>query len=489
LLLLPISWLRFQYFFIRERLVRKMVSFWNACLAWFGNLPLKTKLQLSLGWLCLFGLALGVVCLGGIQQIRGVLAPGMEEIQTAAPQPQAAADSAANVNQSVAGTNQQSSTSINQSATGASQSVQLSQAVGHIAHKLQVVVLSLMAFIVLLYLTMAWRLTQIVTRPFVEACEALERLSEHDLTVSVKVTSNDDVGRMSAALNRTIAHLRGVMIGLRDSAEGLNKASAVLGDDTSRTTSNCNCQSGLAQMVLGATNLLAESGRQIEQNSMDAVQASRESSEAAKNGNQVMAGAAQIMGEVASSSKLIYGLMKKLDGRSHEIGKAVITIREISENTNLLALNAAIEAARAGEQGRGFAVVASEVRRLAEHTRSATEEIAQMVESIQQETANTTSVVEASLNSIDAGRIRTEEAHEMLAQIISCANQTETLIEGAASAAGEQSAANQLIADNISQVADLAVATLGASAESAETGESIRAAAAKLSQVVMQFRL
>jgi methyl-accepting chemotaxis protein len=70
-----------------------------------------------------------------------------------------------------------------------------------------------------------------------------------------------------------------------------------------------------------------------------------------------------------------------------------------------------------------------------------------------------------------------------------CANQTETLIEGAASAAGEQSAANQLIADNISQVADLAVATLGASAESAETGESIRAAAAKLSQVVMQFRL
>ncbi len=139
-----------------------------------------------------------------------------------------------------------------------------------------------------------------------------------------------------------------------------------------------------------------------------------------------MATAAHTMGEIASSSSEIRALMGRLDGRSHEISKVVTTIREISENTNLLALNAAIEAARAGEQGRGFAVVAGEVRRLAEHTRSATEEIAGMVAGIQQETASTTAAIESSRSSIEDGRLRTEEAHQMLTEIIQRASQTES---------------------------------------------------------------
>ncbi|WP_439144921.1 methyl-accepting chemotaxis protein, partial [Vogesella mureinivorans] len=78
-------------------------------------------------------------------------------------------------------------------------------------------------------------------------------------------------------------------------------------------------------------------------------------------------------------------MMKRLGESSQQIGKIVTSISQIAAQTNLLALNATIEAARAGEQGQGFAVVAEEVRKLAERSGSATEEISEIVEQIRSE--------------------------------------------------------------------------------------------------------
>lgn len=424
-----------------------MIWLWKYCLVWFGNLRLKTKLLISFGWLCLFTAVLGVVALAGIHKV-GELA-------------------------------------ISHSAVA--NTIQVS--VESMVSQVQYTVLGLLLFILVLDVAMALRLTHIIAVPMIEACGILGRLAQHDLTVQARVVSTDEVGEMNTALNATIEHLRSVLLGLRAQAVQLNQAVVELEKDTALTTTNCTSQSEIAAEVLESAQLLSSMCGEIRHNSNEVNMASRESAQAAHSGGEVMAGAAATMEDVAKSSESIHGLMGQLDQRSREISKAVTVIREISDNTNLLALNASIEAARAGEHGRGFAVVAQEVRQLAEHTRTATEQIGGMVASIQEQTASTIAAVEANRTNIENGRRRTEEAHRMLEEILERAQKTDGFAVHTTSAAAEQARNSQAISESVGRVSELAGASREAAQQAAETARQIAVSAGELGRIFGQFRL
>jgi len=156
----------------------------------------------------------------------------------------------------------------------------------------------------------------------------------------------------------------------------------------------------------------------------------------------VMRAAAATMEKIASATRTVSEKMTSLAHRSEEIGKVVNVIQEISEQTNLLALNAAIEAARAGEHGRGFAVVAGEVRRLAERTKGATEEIAGTIRNIQDETRETLEVMQDSRTAVETGMGETAHARRSLEAIIESSKQVEHQIHLIATAATEQTSAS-----------------------------------------------
>jgi len=408
----------------------------NLALKWFGNLPLQTKLYMSFGWMCLFTAILAAVSLTDIYRI--------------------------------------------QHSTGSQ---------GAIASGSESMILGLLAVILIINFVMAWRLTHLIGDPIVRACQVLEEVSHRDLTVSAPVESTDEVGQMCSALNRTVANMHNMLASLMDNADGLARAAAELSDQTTRSSGNCNLQSQLAQGVLETSRGFAENESAIAQHSHDAAQAGRESSHAAGKGREIMTQAASTMESIATSSRGIGDLMKRLDQRTREIDKSVNAIRDISTNTNLLALNASIEAARAGEQGRGFAVVAGEVRHLAENTRSATEEIARMVKAIQQETAETVLAIESNLSHVMEGQARTEEAQRMLGTIIQRAALTLTLAEATAAAAAEQSIRGREITANAERVAELASGSLACSAEVSITMENVLSSAHSLSAIVRQYQL
>jgi len=195
------------------------------------------------------------------------------------------------------------------------------------------------------------------------------------------------------------------------------------------------------------------------------------------------------MEKIADATRTVSDKMTSLAHRSEEIGKVVNVIQEISEQTNLLALNAAIEAARAGEHGRGFAVVAGEVRRLAERTKSATEEIAGTIRSIQDETRETLQVMEESRTAVESGMEETANARKSLEATIETSKRVEQQINLIATAATEQASASGEISESASQISQLAVENSQVAQEAAESLKNLAGLANELDGMIRQFKL
>jgi methyl-accepting chemotaxis protein len=202
-----------------------------------------------------------------------------------------------------------------------------------------------------------------------------------------------------------------------------------------------------------------------------------------------MQAAAATMEKISVATNSVSERITSLAHRSEEIGNVVNVIQEISEQTNLLALNAAIEAARAGEHGRGFAVVAGEVRRLAERTKAATEEIAGTIRSIQDETRQTLDVMQNSRSAVESGMEETAKARHSLEAIIDSSQQVEHQIQLIASAATEQTAASGEISESAGRISQLATQNTQGAEEAVGALKDLSRLAVDLDSMIHQFNL
>jgi len=332
-------------------------------------------------------------------------------------------------------------------------------------------------------------LTRLISPPLIAATSALERLAEKDLTVSVEETGSDEIGRLSVALNSSVASIRAVLQSVARGAETLSSATTQISARAVESVGNANIQSSKTNQIAAAAQEMTATIGEISHNAETASSSSRESAETANQGGTVMQAAAATMEKIASATKTVSEKMTSLAHRSEEIGKVVNVIQEISEQTNLLALNAAIEAARAGEHGRGFAVVAGEVRRLAERTKGATEEIAGTIRNIQDETRETLEVMQDSRTAVETGMGETAHARRSLEAIIESSKQVEHQIHLIATAATEQTSASGEISESAGQISQLSTESAHGAEESVEALKNLASLASDLDGLIRQFRL
>lgn len=343
--------------------------------------------------------------------------------------------------------------------------------------------------IVLLCALIGTGLTRMIAPQLQAATDALERIAEKDLTVKVEEAGSDELGRLATALNTSVGSMCNVLQAVAKSAETLSSATTEISARSVQAAGNAHTQSSKTNQIAAAAQEMTATIGEISHNAESAASASRASAETANQGGAVMQAAAATMEKIAAATSSVSEKMNSLAHRSEEIGKVVNVIQEISEQTNLLALNAAIEAARAGEHGRGFAVVAGEVRRLAERTKSATEEISGTIRSIQEETRETLQVMQDSRSAVETGMGETAHARKSLEAIIESSKEVEHQIHLIATAATEQTAASSEISESAGHISQLSVENAQGAEEAVEALKNLASLASELDGMIRKFRL
>jgi methyl-accepting chemotaxis protein len=227
---------------------------------------------------------------------------------------------------------------------------------------------------------------------------------------------------------------------------------------------------------------------EVARHAQDAALDADEARNKAEEGAAVVAQVVDAIHEVAERARELRASMEELDSRAESIGKVLGVIEDIADQTNLLALNAAIEAARAGEAGRGFAVVADEVRKLAEKTMLATNEVHQAVTGIQEGARANVRATEVAVGAVEKSTEMAGRSGEALRSIVVVAESTADRVRSIATAAEQQSAASDEISRATMDVNRICGETDLAMAESAEAIKRLAVLAESLAGTIRDMR-
>ncbi|NUA25369.1 methyl-accepting chemotaxis protein [Cupriavidus basilensis] len=304
-------------------------------------------------------------------------------------------------------------------------------------------------------------LMRAIVDPVNAAIARFNRIAAGDLTGEVVAAGDNEMGKLSAALQQMQASLIGTVGTVRSGTESINV--------------------GVREISAGNTDLsqrTEEQAASLEQTaaSMEELTSTvKQTAENAKAASQLAQGASGLAAQGGELTQQVVGTMHNIVADSRKIGDIVGVIESIAFQTNILALNAAVEAARAGEQGRGFAVVATEVRSLAQRSAGAAKEIK--------------GLIGASTSRVESGAELVERSGTTMAEIVNAIARVSDIMNEIAAASAEQSSGIDQVNVAVAQMDEVTQQNAALVEQAAAAAGSLEEQARRLSAAVAVFRI
>jgi len=314
---------------------------------------------------------------------------------------------------------------------------------------------------ILLGIVVSWWVTRQITRPMRENLQLAERIASGDLSARIVARSEDEFGKLTAAMGVMNNKLRAMIGEVRHSVTQVTSAASDIADGNTDLSSRTEQQAAAVVQTAASMEQLTATVKNNADNARHASKLAAEASHTASQGGSVMRDMVATMGDINTSSR--------------KIADITAVINSIAFQTNILALNAAVEAARAGEQGRGFAVVASEVRSLSLRSSQAAKDIEHLIAE--------------SVSRIDTGSDLVVKAGKTMEQVVDSVTRVNDIMGEISSASEEQSRGIEQIARAVSELDSTTQQNASLVNASSLAAGSLEEQARILEELVAAFRL
>lgn len=294
-----------------------------------------------------------------------------------------------------------------------------------------------------------------VSRPLNELIWEAEQIADGNLTCSKKEQSKDEIGLVQRSMCKMIDNLRGIVGKMKTSTSTLASSSEELSATADVLEKGSHQQTSQVEQSATAMTEMSQTTLDMAKNASHTSEAAQEMKKIAMKGKDAMHRTVQELQKFTDMVNVSASKVESLGQKSGEIDEIITLIKGIADQTNLLALNAAIEAARAGEQGRGFAVVADEVRKLAERTTSATNDISNTVKAMQAEVADSVNFMRQERESVGMVLGHVNSTLKSIDGIVEYVGEVADMVQRIAAATEEQSAASEDVSHNMESISEI----------------------------------